>query len=158
MPESLIHCFFECTAAKRAWAFACLTIYKAAGVQHPASQLMRFSWQQCIFGTQLPEPLRALDKTWSLIRGAVIWIIWRRRNDCIFNNLPWPNELLERTLWDALLDLGRTAWANVKSQAKTCPAAYPKARRKFVRRWVHNDVFCSLHQDAISWNYRRPAG
>jgi len=52
------------------------------------------------------------------MRGAIIWVIWIRRNACIFNNAPWSPEQLDRALWDAVLDLGRTSWAHVEWQAK----------------------------------------
>ncbi|KAG0566579.1 hypothetical protein KC19_7G074200 [Ceratodon purpureus] len=115
------------------------------------------TWEQCLLGTNLPPPLQDLSETWSLIRGAVIWIIWICRNACVFHDHRWTDAHMHQTLWDAILDLGRANWAQVTWTFRTHPTGIPRARDKFRAIWEPGGVFCAEAGDSIQWNYRHPA-
>jgi hypothetical protein len=66
--ETSRHLFFECTLASHVWA--------RLGVPVPAEQ---FSiWE-------LPSPLGVAPTTWHFGVAAIMWSIWKARNDLVFN-------------------------------------------------------------------------
>ncbi|KAG0571902.1 hypothetical protein KC19_VG052100 [Ceratodon purpureus] len=154
--ESLLHCFFECPAARLAWDWAQTVLYALAGISRASMPWPRFSWDQCLMGTALPDPLRAWHDTWSLIRGTTLWCIWLRRNAVVFRNEIWSTDHLDTILWDATLDLARLSWERVKWSERYQPRARPKLRRDFTRLWAHRNVFCSLQADRVTWLHVRP--
>ncbi|KAG0575769.1 hypothetical protein KC19_5G029800 [Ceratodon purpureus] len=151
--ETLIHCFFSCSAATRAWQIAWRALSSAVGIPPGRQHRPGPTWDQCLLGTPLPGPFQQVENTWSLIRGAILWVIWIRRNACVFQNDPWPDAKLDRTVWDAVLDLGRSAWARIRWLERVQPLAAPKATREFLALWVHRNVFCEVLQDQVRWNY-----
>jgi hypothetical protein len=66
--ETSRHLFFECAAASHVWA--CLDVPVPAG---------GFSiWD-------LPAPLEVAPSTWRFGVAAIMWSIWKTRNDLVFN-------------------------------------------------------------------------
>ena len=35
-------------------------------------------------------------------RSDLPWVIWRQRNDLVFNDMQWPFEKTSEVIWDAL--------------------------------------------------------
>lgn len=35
-------------------------------------------------------------------RSGLPWVIWRQRNDLVFNDMQWPFEKTSEVIWDAL--------------------------------------------------------
>lgn len=155
-PETIIHCFYECELASRAWAFVITILHAMAKTPATTMPWLMLSWEQCIFGVALPAPLHSFWKSWSLMRGAAMWIVWIQRNQCVFDNNRWPPDVLERTLWDAVLDLARMSWAKVAWYEQHQPRGTPKARREFATLWDHDGLFFSHSNTGIVWNYQRP--
>ena len=44
------------------------------------------------------------------LRSGLSWIIWRERNDLVFNTPQWPIEKTHQVIWDALQDYDRIEW------------------------------------------------
>ena len=63
--------------------------------------------------TELLPLLQTLGRTWSLICGAVIWVIWLCRNAWVFQDHQWSNTHLCQVLLDFILDLGCATSAQV---------------------------------------------
>lgn len=47
------------------------------------------------------------SRSWFLLRSGLWWIIWRQRNDLMFNVIQWPSEKTHQVVWNSLLDYGR---------------------------------------------------
>ncbi|KAG0605466.1 hypothetical protein M758_9G061800 [Ceratodon purpureus] len=155
--ESVIHCFYDCPSAARAWRLAFSALFQAATIPTGAPTWPAFTWRQCLFGTELPPRFQAVTSTWSLIRGAVIWTIWLCRNACVFNDHRWTDAHLHQVLWDSILDLGRAHWAQVSWMMRSQPTGYTKAMDRFRAIWEPGGAFFTAQGDVVRWNYRPPA-
>ena len=46
-----------------------------------------------------------------------MWIIWRQKNDWVFNALQWSIEKTHQVIWDASKDYNRMEWQRTLSEA-----------------------------------------
>ncbi|KAG0614657.1 hypothetical protein M758_6G193600 [Ceratodon purpureus] len=113
-------------------------------------------WDQCILGVALPVHFEEFSKVWSLIRGVVLWTSWLQRNQALFHNSRWPPDVLERTVWDAIIDLAPMANERVEWAQHNLPQNAPSAQRDFESVWHHRGVFFTATDSGIHWNYQRP--
>jgi hypothetical protein len=74
VPETLVHCFFECPRAIHVWTYALTLLYRSQHVDpEQDGSWPAFTFQQCVFGARLPRRLQDARKIWSLLRGTAIW-------------------------------------------------------------------------------------
>ena len=66
-----------------------------------------------------------------------MWIIWRQRNNSVFNDLQWPIEKTLQVSWDALQEeYGRVEWKQtLVDLEKGMDVAYQDALNKFDSTW-----------------------
>jgi hypothetical protein len=92
-PETLLHCFFECPRAQHAWTYALTLLYRSRQI---ATDNLRawpaFTFQQCIFGSPVPQQLKPAQRIWSLLRGTNLWNCWITRNNQCFAREPWSRQ------------------------------------------------------------------
>lgn len=55
--ETILHCFFECGAAQKAWDIGFSILYHAGKVPVDGVSWTRLTWTQCLIGGQLPVHL-----------------------------------------------------------------------------------------------------
>ncbi len=48
----------------------------------------------CIFNKKLLQSFKAFTPIWSFLKGVVIWCIWIKMNEGIFNNKAFSNHKL----------------------------------------------------------------
>lgn len=86
-----LHCFFTCWMAVHAWNFARTMLHKVA--RSPATIMLwpNLSWEQCVFGESLLLPLQHLFQSWTLMRGAILWVLWIQSNQFIFHHHRWSS-------------------------------------------------------------------
>lgn len=72
--KTLIHCFYDCELAARVWAFVATILHKMANTPLHTMPWAMLTWDQCILGVPLPAPFQTFWKTWTLMRGAALWI------------------------------------------------------------------------------------
>ncbi|PTQ44839.1 hypothetical protein MARPO_0018s0030 [Marchantia polymorpha] len=113
------------------------------------------SREQCVLGKPLPLHLQKVSRSWTLIRGTVLWILWIQRNPFNFHNHRWPPALLEQRIWDAVIDLGKTEVAKIDWCKRHQPRDVPHAIRELNVIWNHAGVFFSRRGDKVVWNYER---
>jgi hypothetical protein len=94
-PETLIHCFHDCTLASHAWLYAQSITCEYLQLPQTNGAWPNFTWQECILGTKLPRRFANATLLWSLLRGSVLWLIWLARNSTVFQALPWPPEKID---------------------------------------------------------------
>ena len=76
-PETCSHLFFSCKMAYKIW----LGCYKWLGIQTVLPQMASDHWRQHMgLGRGLKRKL-----IWQVIWFSVIWIIWKNRNNKIFD-------------------------------------------------------------------------
>ena len=160
-PETLIHAFYACPEAAAAWRFAATIFYRLYGIPDSPRPWTPMSWQQCLLGFELPGPIRHLQGMWSLLRGSVLWIIWIRRNTCVFANVRWSRVHLEQVIWDATMDLARVAWLQARLSGPPPPTPAGRLRRLFAlrdfeARWAATGTLCSVQGLRLHWRFQRP--
>jgi hypothetical protein len=62
-----------------------------------------------LFGDKLKGRLKHSSPIWHLLRGIVIWTIWIKRNDSVFNQKQWPHTRPKSRVWVHLMEYARTA-------------------------------------------------
>ncbi|BBN08618.1 hypothetical protein Mp_4g13040 [Marchantia polymorpha subsp. ruderalis] len=138
------------------WEFAGTVLDLLAGISRTNMPWPRLTWEQCLLGMDLPAHLLGFQRTWSLLRGSVLWVLWLRRDAQVFQNATWPTPQLESSIWDAVLDLARMASDRSISLSRQQPQAGQKARLALCRCWASTATLCSHQGDSIHWNYIRP--
>ena len=63
---------------------------------------------------------------------------------------------VERTLWDAFIDLARTSAAEMAWRANHQAQGLPAAYDNFIACWDHQDLFFTYDDYGIHWTYQRP--
>jgi hypothetical protein len=61
-----------------------------------------FPMVRCLFDEPLCKTMKWFNRIWFFLRNGLMWIIWRQRNDLVFNALQWPIEKTQQGIWDAL--------------------------------------------------------
>ncbi|KAG0585602.1 hypothetical protein KC19_2G024500 [Ceratodon purpureus] len=155
-PETILHCFYACEPAARAWHFAATVLHLSARSPWSPSPRPLPTWDQCILGVDLPNELQESQVLWSLIRGATLWVIWIQRNQRVFHNNLWPVTVLEQQLWDAFLDLAHVAWNKISWCEENQPQGITRATEEFRTTWLPVGLFFTLTERGPRWNYQRP--
>ena len=57
------------------------------------------SMMQCLFDQPLCKALKRFSHIWFYLRSGLPWIIWRQRNDVVFNVVQWPIEKMHQVIW-----------------------------------------------------------
>ena len=65
---------------------------------------------QAVFSLNRQLGDQALDSYWILLQGITIWFLWIARNDTVFNHDAWPDQKVEKSIWNALVNYGTAAW------------------------------------------------
>ena len=70
------------------------------------------------------------------LRGGLSWIIWRRQNDLVFNDMRWPIEKTRQVSWDVLHDYERVVWKRALSDLeRALDVAYQDILNEFDSTW-----------------------
>lgn len=95
--ESVLHRFWECPQAQKAWLWATHVLNKIT-LTSPASAWRGpwrpFHWKEALFSHRIPRRFRPIEQVWSLLRGVVMWTLWLSRNDVVFNGILWTDAKL----------------------------------------------------------------
>jgi hypothetical protein len=146
--ESVLHRFWECLSAQRAWQWGIhimnvlITSRDAKGPWRP------LTWKQGIFSDRIPRKFDKVCSAWMVIRTVVLWTLWTERNDVVFNNSRWPADKLLHRIWIGIIDYGRVDWARLQSQSRKQPGKLPSLSLKFGNRWCTNGVFAVMEHPA----------
>lgn len=155
--ESVLHRFWECLSAQRAWQWA-IHIMNALLIGRDAQgpwQLL--TWRQGIFLGQIPWKFNALKRLWLEVHTVVLWAFWIQRNDMVFNNLAWSPDRLLQHFWSGLLDYGRVEWAKLCSKQPRTALAQRKLVTTFVGRRCRADFFAVMVAGQPRWMATGPS-
>lgn len=85
----------------------------------------QFPVMQCLYDQPLCKTLKLFSNIWFFLRSGLPWIIWRQRNDMVFNAIQWPIERTHQLIRDALHDYSRIEWKCIVSDlVKVAIVAY----------------------------------
>jgi hypothetical protein len=139
--ESVRHYMFECPRTATIWRYAQTLLFATQGTPTENGYWLSFTFQQCIFGSQLPRRVKGDKHLWSLIRGTTVWITWMGRNAICFSTDYWPVEKIETMLWSTLLDTSRMAWLRTKLLTQQQPQRQHRFLEQFDRDWYTINYF-----------------
>ena len=83
--ELVEHIFFNCPLAQQWWRYAANIIWQYSAKRGNLGPQKSFSMMQCLFDQPLRNILKRFSRIWFFLRIGLLWIIWRQRNDLIFN-------------------------------------------------------------------------
>jgi hypothetical protein len=110
------------------------------------------TWQQCLLASKLLHR----HIIWSLLRGAILWISWLDQNAKSFSNDDWPTLKTQVLIWEAMVELGRTAWLRVIAQCRQNPRLSLKYICDFDRTWLQTAFLGHRVHMQVSWSTIRP--
>jgi hypothetical protein len=104
------------------------------------------------FRSTFVQTLKRFNCTWFFLRSGIPWIIWRQRNDLIFNKLQWPIEKTSQIIWDALQDYGRIEWKwTLRDLEKAPDVAYHDILDKFDLIWGVKGLIVTRSNLVVTW-------
>lgn len=157
MPETVKHRFVDCEKAQHAWCFAQTVFNLVMDVQRRDGMWDPLTWQQCLLGSSLPRKLMKGNKVWTVLRGAVIWIMWIDRNADCFADEKWTPQLRELRIWEALIDIVRTAWERTKYLVDKYPDHSTTFLARFDKHWLPRSTVAERKELKIIWKMKQPA-
>lgn len=122
--ETILHRFWECASAQRAWKWG-THILRTLIKEQPTISLqssnprrreyttqendgldrgitrLKFSpsWKHGIFAHSTPRRIKRVSRLWLLLRGTITWLLWMERNDVVFNGTIWSQEKMYHMIW-----------------------------------------------------------
>jgi hypothetical protein len=144
--ETVLHRFWECRSANRAWLWAAHILQLALPRQQRQEQSLGnlpITWKHGIFSHRMPRKYKKVSRLWVLLRGIVLWLLWSERNEAAFNEVPWSPEQVRSKAWLGIIDYGRLAWQKLLGRCKRTPDKSNELRAKFRKQWCPNEVFAS---------------
>ena len=88
-----------------------------------------------------------------------MWIIWRQRNDLVFNILQWHVEKTCQVIWDALQDYGRIEWKQTLLHLeKALDVAYQDVLKEFDLTWGVKGLIMTRSNLVVTWKVRPHMG
>ena len=96
-----------------------------------------------------------LQSSWFFLWSSLPWIIWRHRNDLVFNIVQWPMEKTYQAVWDSLLDYGRLKWQRtLQDMEKALDVTYQDILREFDSGWCVKSLIVTRSNLVITWKIR----
>jgi hypothetical protein len=71
--EFVLHCFWKCEGAKKAWYWGMHIMQRLAPRRRPTTP---FTWKQGIFSHRIPRPFKEVSRVWLLLKGVILWMLW----------------------------------------------------------------------------------
>ena len=103
------------------------------------------TWQQCLLASKLLYWLKHRRVNWSLFCGAILWIAWLDRNAKSFSNDNLSTQKTQVFIWEAILELGCTAWLRVTNLCQLHPLRSPEYISDFDRAWFQTKFLIHEH-------------
>ncbi len=86
----------------------------------------------------------------------MLWMLWIKHNDLVFDNKRWNLNKVHKVMWDAFLDYSRTTWNKCVRLIKQTPRANKKLIKKFDRSWGRHQVIHVKVDNFVRWCYDGP--
>jgi hypothetical protein len=153
--EDTVHRFWRCEFSQNTWKYVTFALNCIAAPTGARTWSMP-NWKQSLFSARPPRRFSKTLRFWELLRGITIWTIWLARNDKVFNHEDWAQERVEQTIWNSLVDYGRSAWVNTVTRLTKDPTSRGKALEKFDHNWGKYPIICSREGMKVTWVCRRP--
>jgi hypothetical protein len=155
-PETILHRFIHCNRTRLAWEYGLTILNMTQGILPVYGTWPMLTWQQCLLASKLPHQLKHGWVIWSLLRGAILWIAWLDRNAKSFSNDDWSVQKTQVLIWEATLELGRTAWLRVTTLCQLHPLRSPKYIRDFDIAWLRTKFLGHRVNMHVYWYVARP--
>jgi hypothetical protein len=145
-PETEQHLLWECSFARRIWAWATHVLQQRSG--HPWSPRL----DHALLGNRVPFHVTHVQHWWDLFRGTILWQIWTHRNAQRFQTADALNTraAIAYKAWAQLVLYIQLDFRKLQSNLKT--ASVNKAldlKQKFVTTWGNPPLGPYIHQDQI---------
>lgn len=125
-------------------------------VQQKEGQWDPLVWQQCLLGSPLPRKLRKGKKLWTVLRGSVIWIMWIDRNADCFADGKWTSHMRELRIWEAMVDIIRTAWARTRQLISKYLVHRDTFLARFDKQWLPQQCLVERVELKLVWKMQQP--
>ena len=150
--ESVEHTFYNCPLAQHGWQYDANIIWQLFADTRNLGPQKSFPMMQCLFDQPLCKSLKQVSQIWFFLIIGLLWIIWRQRNDLVFNNLQWPVEKSRQVIWDAIHDYGRIKWKwMLKDRGEAPDVAYQDVLNKFDHMWGVKNLIVTWSNLIVTW-------
>ena len=102
------------------------------------------TWKQGIFSDRIPRKFNHLKRKWGEIRMVILWSLWIRCNEKVFQGTSWePPKLLE-TIWNGIVDYGRVDWDQIQRRLKKNLRLTKELKDNFNNQRCRQEVFATM--------------
>lgn len=144
---------WDCVQVRRAWRWATFIVHELGVVR--TCNYDSFHWKQFIFGERIPTKYGKKIKVWHLLRGIMLWAIWSKRNDNVFNYERWHESKVKHMIWDELIIYAKAAWDGVIKQIKISSFSTVAMSQGFDKTWDTKNILCKRNNLQIEWSSKR---
>ena len=115
------HGFYSCCLLQQGWRYAANITWQLFVKRGNLGPRKSFFMMQCLFDQPLCKTLKRFGPIWFFLRSGLPWIIWRQRNDLVFDDMQWPIEKTRKVIWDIMQDYGMIEWKRTLSDLEKTP-------------------------------------
>ena len=153
--EPVEHRFYSCPLTQQGWRYVANIIWQLFAKRRNLGPRKSFSTMQCLLDQPLCKTLKRFGPIWFLLRSGLLWIIWRQRNDPVFNDLQWPIVKTRQVIWDALQDYVRIEWKQTRRNLeKALDMAYQDFLKASSSNWGVKCLIVTRSGLVVTWKVR----
>lgn len=98
------HMFFDYLLAQQVWHYVTNIFWQLFAKWGNLGLHKSFSMMQCLFDQPTQQFSKTFNRIWFFLRSNLPRIIWRQRNDLVFNASQRPLEKIHQMVWDSLIN------------------------------------------------------
>lgn len=141
LQEDIYHCIWGCSASSECWIWcskliAWISARQARGVQLTAAHVL--------VGELLPDHWDTPSCCWHTLRAVMCWIVWKDRNQHVFNGeITNPHRMIGQA-WSRLGAYVKIAWRDLLSQVRQQKCTLSEARERMCLMYGDNGKIWTL--------------
>lgn len=144
--EDVYHCIWACPASRGCWSWCSSMISWISASQPRGTQLTP---AQVLVGENLPDQWETPVRFWHTLRAVMCWIVWKDRNQHVFNGEIKNSQRMVGQAWSRLGVYVKLAWRDLLMQVRLQKCTLPEAIERMSLMFGDNGKIWTLQDITI---------